>query len=231
MGNNYFTGKEAEKYDNFFKTPFGKSVFSLERELLMKELSEYFSKNCLEVGCGTGVWMEAIKETGFPEPVGVDISRDMLKVAKKKGLKNLVQASANSLPFRNDEFDLVFFITSLEFMEDRKGALLEAVRVSKEAVAVAFLNKNSVLNFFRMVKSFFKPSVYRPENLLSLEELQKLVSYVSSVGRKGLKLEKFLTTLNLTFEGFVKESWERAIGFKLPFGAFGLAVFRVLKWS
>jgi len=231
LGSNYFSGERAERYDDFFKTPFGSSVFALERELLMKGLSRYFSGKCLEVGCGTGVWLKAIRDEGFPEPVGVDVSWDMLKVAKGKGLSNLVLARANFLPFKDDAFDLVFFVTSLEFMEDRKGALLEAVRVSRKAVAVAFLNRYSVLNFLRVVRSLFKPSVYRSENLLSLGELKKLAFYVSSVGKKGLKLERFLTTLNLAVEGFVKENLERKLGFNQPFGAFGLAVFRVLKWS
>jgi len=231
LGSNPFTGKVASNYDKFFETPFGRVVFSLERELLLKGLSKYLSGSSLEVGCGTGIWMKVFRDAGFPEPVGLDLSYDMLLQARKKELRKLVRGSALYLPFREDTFDLTYFVTSLEFISDRKKAFLEALRVSRKSLAVAFLNKYSLLNVFRMAKSLFVSSIYSPSSFLTIEEIKTLASYASSVGRKGLKLEKFLTTLNFSIGSFVNESIERKVGFNSPFGAFGLAVFRVVRWS
>jgi len=231
LESNPFKGEKASEYDLFFQTNYGRVVYSLEKELLLKGLSDYLRGNSLEVGCGTGIWMKTFKEEGFKEPVGLDISYDMLVHAKRKGLKNLVMGTALRLPFRDDTFDLTYFVTSLEFIVDRERALLEATRVSKKAVAVVFLNKYSLLNIYRIVKSYFSKSTYSPSSFLTIDGLKKLASFVSSVGRKGLKLEKFLTTINLSVGNFIEESLERKFGFELPFGAFALAVFRVVRWS
>ena len=155
----------------------------------------------------------------------------MLLQAKKKGLKKLVNGTALKLPFPDDSFDLTYFVTSLEFITDRRGALLEAVRVSRKGVAVAFLNRYSLLNLYRQIRSFFGSSTYTSSTFLTREELEKLARYVNGAGRKRLKLEKFYTTLNLTLGTFVKEEWERKLGFNLPFGAFGVVLFKVERWS
>jgi len=228
---NPFTGKVAKEYDNFFETEFGKTVKRLEGELLLKVLYPFKGRELLEVGCGTGIWMEFLKSNGFSEPVGLDLSRDMLFEAKRKGLRKLVNGTALNLPFLDDSFDLTYFVTSFEFITDKRRALLEAARVSKEAVLVAFLNRNSLLNLYREVKSFFKDSLYSSSSFITKEELLSLVRYVNEVGRKRLKLEKFYTTLNLTIGTFVREEWERKLGFNLPFGAFGVALFKVQRWS
>lgn len=228
---NPFTGKVAREYDRFFETPFGATVKRMEGELLLSVLSGFREGALLEVGCGTGVWMEFLKERGFREPVGLDLSMDMLLQAKKKGLRKLVNGTALNLPFPNDSFDLTYFVTSLEFITNRKRALLEAVRVSRSGLVVAFLNRYSLLNIYRQLKAIFGNSVYSSSHFLTEEELKKLARYVNGAGRKRLKLEKFLTTLNLTFGSFVKEEWERKLGFNLPFGAFGVALFKVERWS
>ena len=228
---NPFTGKVAREYDRFFETPFGATVKRLEGELLLRVLSDFRSGELLEVGCGTGVWMEFLRENGFVEPVGLDLSMDMLLQAKKRGLKKLVNGTALHLPFPADSFDLTCFITSLEFISDRKGALLEAARVSRKGILVAFLNRYSLLNLYRWFKSLFGSSVYSPYTFITKSELEKLARYVNEVGRKRLKLEKFLTTLNLTLTNFVKEEWEKRLGFNSPFGAFGVALFKVERWS
>ncbi len=224
---NPFTGKAAWEYDRFFETSFGATVKKLEGELLLKVLSPFRGGDLLEVGCGTGVWMEFLKKNGFTEPVGLDLSMDMLLQAKKKGLKKLVNGTALKLPFPDDSFDLTYFVTSLEFITDRKRALLEAARVSRKGILVAFLNRYSLLNLYRWFKSNFGSSVYSLSTFITKSELEKLARYVNEAGRKRLKLEKFLTTLNLSLGTFIKEEWERELGFNSPFGAFGVVLFKV----
>lgn len=228
---NPFTGKVAKEYDSFFETEFGKTVKKLEGELLLKALYPFKGGELLEVGCGTGIWMDFLKSKGFPEPVGLDLSVDMLLEAKKKGLKKLINGTALELPFLDDSFDLTYFVTSLEFITDKRRALLEAARVSKKGILVAFLNRYSLLNLYRELKSLFGSSVYSSSNFLTKEELLSFGRYVNEVGRKRLKLEKFYTTLNLTLGTLVREEWERKLGFNLPFGAFGVALFKVQRWS
>ncbi len=229
MGSNPFFGERAFKYDLFFKTPFGRAVKELEGELLIKELREFKGRELLEVGCGTGIWIEYLREKGFGEPVGLDISKDMLKVAREKGLKRLVAGSGTHLPFRENTFDAVYFMTSLEFMVDKKRALLEAARVSRGAVVVGFLNAHSILNLCRRVKGLFKESSYSAGEFLTKEEIVKMARLVGEVSGYLLKVESFKTTLNFSVDGFVKPEIERRLGENLPTGGFGIIKFRIVK--
>ena len=229
MESNPFHGEKAFKYDLFFKTPYGKEVKRLEGKLLREALEEFKEGELLEVGCGTGIWIEYLREFGFKEPVGLDISKDMLKVAKVKGLKKLVMGSATFLPFKDNSFDAVYFMTSLEFIVDRKRALLEAARVSRKAVVVGFLNSYSLLNLSRKVKSLFRESVYSGISFLTREELERLARWVGGKSNCALKLESFKTTLNFSVNGFVNPKLEEILGENLPFGGFGLTKFRVIK--
>ena len=66
------------------------------------------------------------------EAVGVDISKPMLKEAKKLWPQGaLLQGEGTRLPFKDKSVDIVFFMTSLEFIPDAAVALKEAARVAK----------------------------------------------------------------------------------------------------
>ncbi len=224
---NPFFGERAKRYDEFFESDTGRKIMLLEREVILELLKGEEEKELLEVGCGTGIWIKTLKEEGFKEPTGLDVSIDMLKEAKKKGLKKLVQGKGEELPFKDNAFNGSLFITSLEFIEGKKEALKEAVRVSKEFVLIAFLNRNSLMNILRLIKGVFKESVYLKGELLTKEKLLKMARLVRESTPWSLKLEKFRTTLNLSTDNFVNLKLERKLN--LPTGAFAAAKFRVIK--
>ncbi len=217
----------AKKYDDFFKTSFGSKVFSLERELLLKILSNFEGSTVLEVGAGTGIWLKEFASKF--KMYGVDSSIEMLMVAKKKGLERLVCGDGACLPFGDDSFDLTLFITSLEFMAEMEKAFSEAVRVSRRGVVVAFLNGLSLLFAVRKVLASFKPSVYREMKFISKRTLKRLVSFAERETGKRLEFETFLTTLNFCIDGIVFPSFERRLGFFSPFGGFAVAKISVRR--
>ncbi|MEK7513683.1 MAG: class I SAM-dependent methyltransferase, partial [Patescibacteria group bacterium] len=59
----------------------------------------------LDIGCGTGRNMLMLKQYG--RVVGVDINQLALRYCRQRGLTNLKQATAESLPFTARNFDLV----------------------------------------------------------------------------------------------------------------------------
>jgi len=229
LESNPFAGKKAIEYDNFFKTPFGRVVFELEKELLFLALEEFKGKELLEVGCGTGIWVKVLKDEGFEEPVGLDISLDMLKVARTKGLKKLLCGTGTELPFKDGSFSCTYFVTSLEFILDKRKALLEAARVSREKLVIAFLNKYSLLNLFRSLRGIFKETTYSRGSFLTKEEILRLARSVGESSPFSLKFESFYSTLNFSIDGFASRELERKLGFNLPFGAFGVIKFRVVR--
>lgn len=223
---NPFFGKRAEAYERFFKTAYGKTVFELEKRLLLNVLNR--EATLLEVGCGTGMWMETLKKEGFNEPVGVDISPDMLKVAQRRGINRLILGNAENLPFKANSVDTSLFVTSLEFMRSKRKAFVEAVRVSKKSVVVAFLNRYSLLSLYRFFRSLFKNSVYRATTFLTISEIKKLVAYSNeTIKDKLVTVDKTCSTLNLTVDGFTSRRLEEAVGFNSPWGGFTVVKFHI----
>jgi ubiquinone/menaquinone biosynthesis C-methylase UbiE len=86
----------------------------------------------LDVACGTGaVAQEALRRVGPEgEVAGVDLSTDMLAVARRKLPDlDLREGDAESLPFEDDTFDAVTCQFALMFFHDAHAALQEMLRV------------------------------------------------------------------------------------------------------
>jgi SAM-dependent methyltransferase len=102
---------------------------------LLSTMSELFAgcKTILDVGIGTGRFAEYLKDSGF-DVVGVDVSLSMMVKATEKGLPNLVQADAHSLPFRNRTFDGAIMIHLLHLVRDWVRVCEEVARVTRKAI-------------------------------------------------------------------------------------------------
>ncbi|WP_456435435.1 class I SAM-dependent methyltransferase [Thermovibrio ammonificans] len=225
MGSNPFNGGAFE-YDAFYSTPFGRKLLRLEGRLLEELLKPYRAGPLLEVGCGTGAWMEFLKGKGFTPVVGVDISLPMVKVARSKGLE-VVVGNATDLPFKNRSFKASYFVTSLEFIENPLKALSEAIRVTEKALLIGFLNRHSLLNLKRRLKALLGlKTVYRHARFFTLKEVKELVAKAAALCGTRVTFEKSLSTLNFTFGNFAVEPLER-LSERLPTGAFKAALFRL----
>jgi ubiquinone/menaquinone biosynthesis C-methylase UbiE len=93
----------------------------------------------LDVGVGTGRFAKPLSEFGF-EIIGIDISRQMMLKATEKGLKNLVVADVNNMPFRDKSFDATIIIHLFHLIPDWLKATREISRVTKNK-ALALLDK------------------------------------------------------------------------------------------
>lgn len=90
------------------------------------------SSNLLEVGCGTGFFLEDF--SNFSDQVfAADLSFEMLKKAKKRFSDAFfVLADADNLPFDDRVFDTVVSLTLLQNMPDPRHTVEEMARVLKE---------------------------------------------------------------------------------------------------
>jgi SAM-dependent methyltransferase len=88
----------------------------------------------LDVGCGTGALAARLAGAGY-ETVGVDPSEGMLEVLRRRSPHvRAVRASAESLPFPDDSFDVVLTVAVLHHIADRdrvRRTLAEMVRVAR----------------------------------------------------------------------------------------------------
>jgi SAM-dependent methyltransferase len=81
----------------------------------------------LDVGCGTGINLDPLGERGTA--VGVDASATALEFCARRGLRDLVQARGERLPFPDGTFDVVSAIGVVEHIEADAAAVAEWARV------------------------------------------------------------------------------------------------------
>ncbi len=87
----------------------------------------------LDVGCGTGLLIDMLSKECNKEFVGLDLSPEMIKEAKKKNIKNakFVEGRSDELPFENNTFDIVTCSQSFHHYPETDKPLQEALRVLK----------------------------------------------------------------------------------------------------
>src|SRR5262245_47735096 len=103
-------------------------------------------KKALEVGCGTGVFLEKVAACGA-DIVGIDLSEDLLAKARVRlaGKANvrLDHGNAEALPYPDDTFDAAYGSSILHHLD--LAAALEAVhRVLKPGGRIVFAEPNIV---------------------------------------------------------------------------------------
>lgn len=93
----------------------------------------------LEIGCGAGRNLDILAGMGA-RVFGVDFSATQLKICKEKAHK-VALATARSLPFHDNEFDLVFFYSViLHIPPPIDDVMSEAIRVTRRYIA--FFERN-----------------------------------------------------------------------------------------
>ena len=106
--------------------------WSLFNELMKNPLFNQ-GKRVLEVGCGRGSLSCYFSDAGYDCTL-LDHSESVIEIAQKIFELNNLKATfcvgdANSLPFEDKSFDIVFSIGLLEHFEDIEPPILEQIRV------------------------------------------------------------------------------------------------------
>jgi SAM-dependent methyltransferase len=83
----------------------------------------------LDLGCGTGAMSQELAERGTV--TSLDFEHAALAYCRTRGLSRLVQASAETLPFPEDRFDVVTALDVIEHLDDDAAAANEIRRVLK----------------------------------------------------------------------------------------------------
>ena len=185
--NDLFDEQAAATYETWYETAEGERADVLEKAAIY-QLLEGFSaarpgpgegaQSVLEVGCGTGHFARWLDDTGWAA-VGLDLSAPMLAEAQALNGLPLALGDAVHLPFADDTFDVTAFITTLEFLERRKAALMEAVRVARDGVLLGVLNRWSVLALRRRLSGLLQPTVYDHARFCGVKALEQLLRSVA----------------------------------------------------
>lgn len=99
----------------------------------------------LDLGCGAGRHVWFLKNLGFTNVVGVDLSLSGLTKAKTNIKTDFVQADATSLPFADKKFDVVLMVGIVYEIEDKAkhvDVFSEISRLLKENGSCVFVNNS-----------------------------------------------------------------------------------------
>ena len=121
-----------EEYEKMFQAETSYFWFRAKQELVKKLISKISlppEPEILDLGAGTGINLKNLSSLGFA--VGVDYSLSAIEFCQRRGLKNLVLAKAEELPFKKASFDLITCLDLLEHLEDDEGFLRECQRILK----------------------------------------------------------------------------------------------------
>jgi SAM-dependent methyltransferase len=99
---------------------------------------------CLDLGCGTGHYFDALAATGRTV-VGLDRSADQLRVAHRRS-RHVLQASAAALPFGDATFPTVVTLWISTDVDDFTAVLAEAARVLIPGGLLAYLGVHPCFN-------------------------------------------------------------------------------------
>ena len=108
-------------------------------QALLKLAAQQQAKTILEVGSGTGYWLNLLSQT-TPHIFGVDYSMGMLQQAQKgSGPLKLSRGTALKLPYQNESFDMVYCVDAIHHFVDHQAFLKEAHRVLKPGGTLAVI--------------------------------------------------------------------------------------------
>jgi SAM-dependent methyltransferase len=139
-----FDGRSARLYEAWYHSPQGRAMETLVTESIPVLLEPQPGERILDVGCGEGNHLSLFNPSLY-SLAGLDASPFMIRRARERlGNRALLKAGrAEDLPFEDNEFDLVLFINTLEFLDDPLAALKEAGRVAKRSVFIGVTNNLS----------------------------------------------------------------------------------------
>ena len=185
------------------------------RKKFIKSLDFSSSDKVLDVATGTGDVAFAIKKKHKSDIIGLDLSVNMLEVAKEKSKKmnikdiNFIEGDAENLPFDDNTFDKVVISYGLRNLGDCRKGIQEFYRVLKPNSKVGileFLHPKSTVaaklfkfyfnNILPRVASLFSNSKayrYLPESVENFMTPNELKTLLEEVGFKDI------SSRNLTF--------------------------------
>ena len=161
----------------------------------------------LDVGAGSGELMELVlRENPGLNIKGIDIK---LHTQDRKLKSRIKIGSVTEMPFKNNEFDVVFALDTLEHIKDLKKAVLEIKRILKNN-GILVISAPSETVFYKLCRFLEKGTTSSKE--ADSSEHYYGASRLKKEIKKCMKLEK-----------------EKFLPFHKPFNLFNIIRFRNLK--
>ena len=189
----------AQDYDQLVTQKYKYAAPQKFSKLIAQFKSTDAPLEALDLGCGTGLISEIIRQHTTANITGADISSIMLEIAKSKGTidKDIcLDVSKNQLPFEDEKFHISVSSGLFEYINDPYFAIEEICRVTKSGGLVAFTTQSSrhfIDHMRRVLGTLFKK--------LSGKKIQTISEYYHSTDRIFNLLQEN-NILNIKMETF-----------------------------
>ncbi|HBK3262444.1 TPA: methyltransferase domain-containing protein [Legionella pneumophila] len=156
----------AKKYDEWFDAH--PHIFQAEINALKKLMPQ--KGIGIEIGVGSGRFACALNIY-----YGIEPAPAMRAIAASRGV-DVLNGKAESMPFPDNYFDFVLFVTTLCFVQDPRAALWEANRVLKPdgKLIIGMIDRNSKLGQ-NYESSKMKAPFYQYAHFYSVNEVLELL--------------------------------------------------------
>ncbi len=197
------------------------------RKSLLNKVLKGNPKRALDVACGTGAISIDLMQRGV-NVTGLDIAIEMLEIAKNKADKTynkyknrhqnkgdnkkeikpieFILASADSIPFTDNSFDLVTIGFGIRNFENRGEALLEIRRVLKQKGELAILEFATPRNIvWRTLYNFYFLTIlpfigkivsgnknaynYLPSSVITFPQYSEFATELEHIGYSNVKFK------------------------------------------
>jgi ubiquinone/menaquinone biosynthesis C-methylase UbiE len=166
----------AKAYEEWSRSPKGLLMESFVENMISNTLKPFKHERVLDIGCGSGKHLLLANRLGM-DIAGIDASPYMLSLAKER-LGNrceLKKANAEEIPYEDNEFDLVFLINTIEFLDNPLSVLEEAGRVAKRGILIVTFNSISGYCRWQKICGIFSRNLFSHARPYSLWEVKRLI--------------------------------------------------------
>lgn len=183
----------AQEYDSWYTRDIGNLVNKIEKEIVYDLLQARQGLKVLDIGCGTGQYSAELARLGC-QVVGIDISEEMLNVAREKAVQEnlnieFISGDIHELEFPENTFDLVLSVTALEFFPRPDEVLAKAYSWMKEngrMVIGVIGGKSPWSDLYTSRSAQDAESVFNYATFYTAQELKELFPRDSREVRTGL---------------------------------------------
>jgi len=161
-----------------YGSPWGDSIEAAIRETF-KDIDR--EAHVLDVGCGEGRGLDALKDMGFINIIGVDLSDEKLAKAKERGHIVLNSDFHTLCEFEEGSIDYIFCSHTLEHALDLEVALKTLINVVRKVL------------FFIVPIGETKEEVekYNPSHTSPIKDKEQLIKILDNIGYKYCLIEKY----------------------------------------
>jgi len=183
----------------YFKTAY-RSILALTEKYIGRD------SKILDIGCGTGELVFLLSgKVSEGEIIGLDISKQMIEAAQKKKLERkinnaqFVTSKANSIPYENERFNLVFCLNALHHFPDHPSFFKEISRILKKDgtfVLLDLIKDNPIRKMWALISQ----SVIFREKEVEYHSKRELFGLLNNAGLEPeiKKLSLFFTMITIS---------------------------------